>query len=158
MRSTYSKDLCLICVSNFGVREWVKSKLLYQDTDVMSFADKCNVVGCFADWDCNKFLMEKEKFSDKPRAQKKDSFLVFTESLSRRILRSRTSAIDLIQLERVSTSASSFLVHRLAYSSQTKYLVSWIWDRFPVFWTLAQRSFSLMLPVSGIEHSSDILG
>ena len=42
---------------------------------------------------------------------------VLTECFSRRILRLRTTAIDLIHSERVSTLTSSFFAHRLAYSS-----------------------------------------
>ena len=76
-----------------------------------------------------------------------DSCLVLTECLSRRILRFRTSAIDLIHSERVSASTSSFFAHRVAYSSHASMImpkfcprvVPWIWDRFPVFWALAQK-------------------
>ena len=36
----------------------------------MSLTDKCNVVGYFVCGYCNKFLMEKGTFSDKPGSQK----------------------------------------------------------------------------------------
>ena len=58
---------------------------------------------------------------------KMDSCLVLTECLSRRILRFRTSAIDLIHSERVSTSTSSFFAHRLAYSSHASIIMSKFW-------------------------------
>ena len=48
-------------------REWVKSKFLWQDADVMSLADKCIVVGCFVRGDYDKILMETGKFSDNIR-------------------------------------------------------------------------------------------
>ena len=48
-------------------REWVKSKLLWQDADVMSLADKCRVVGCFVCGDYDKILVETGKFSDNIR-------------------------------------------------------------------------------------------
>ena len=67
----------------------------------MSLADKCIVVGCFVCGDYDKFLMETGKFSDNIRVT--ENGLVLTECLSRRILRFRTSAIDLIHSERVST-------------------------------------------------------
>ena len=56
-----------------------------------------------------------------------DPCLVLTECLSRRILRFRTSVIDLIHPEKVSTSTSSFLAHRLAYSSQVSMIMLKIW-------------------------------
>ena len=45
-------------------REWVKSKFLCQDADVMSFANKCIVVGRYVCGDYDKILMETGKFSD----------------------------------------------------------------------------------------------
>ena len=48
-------------------REWVKSKCLWQDADVISLADKCIVVGCFVCGDYDKILMETGKFSDNIR-------------------------------------------------------------------------------------------
>ena len=38
-------------------REWVKSKFLCHDADVMSLADKCIVVGCFFCRDYDKILV-----------------------------------------------------------------------------------------------------
>ena len=71
-------------------------------------------------------------------------YMVLTECFSRRILRLRTSALDVIHPERVSTSTFSFFAHRLAYSSHasmimSNVLVSCLWDRFPVFWAVAQK-------------------
>ena len=43
-------------------REWVKSKFLCRDADVMSHEDKCIVVGCFVCGECDKILMETGKF------------------------------------------------------------------------------------------------
>ena len=48
-------------------REWVKSKFLRQDADVMSLADKCIVVGCFVCMDYDNILMETGKFSNNTR-------------------------------------------------------------------------------------------
>ena len=88
--------------------------------------------------------MTKFSWSDNTGAQKMDSRLVFTECISCRILRFRTSAIDLIYSERVSTSTSSFLAHRLAFfphrsMMNNKVLVPWVWDSFPIFMTLPQK-------------------
>ena len=131
-------------------REWVKSKFLWQDADVMSLADKCIVVGCFVCGDCDKILMETGKFSDKSGSLKMDSCLVLTECLSRRILRFRTSAIDLIHSERVSTSTSSFFAHRLAYSSHASMIMSKFWCHeyetgSLYFGPLLKRSLSFIL-------------
>ena len=63
---------------------------------------------------CRRGLWKISKISG---SLKIDSCLVLKECLSRRILRFKTSAIDLIHFERVSASMYSFLAHRLAYSS-----------------------------------------
>ena len=55
------------------------------------------------------------------------SCLVLTNRLSRRILRFRTSAIDLTHSERVLTSTSSFLAHRLTYSSHASMMILKFW-------------------------------
>ena len=47
--------------------EWVKSKFLCENADVMSLADKCIVVGCFVCGVFDKILMETRKFSDNIR-------------------------------------------------------------------------------------------
>ena len=54
----------------------------------------------------------------------KNSDLVLTECLSRRILRLTTSPIDLINSERASSSTSSFLAHCLAYTSHASMIIS----------------------------------
>ena len=87
---------------------------LWQDADVMSLANKCIVVGCFVCGDYDKILMETGKFSDNIRVTENGLVSgVDRVLLCRRILRFRTSAIDLIHSERVSTSTSSFFAHRL---------------------------------------------
>ena len=48
-------DVCMV------PREWVKSKFLCQDADVMSLADKCIVIGCFVCGDYDKIIMETEQ-------------------------------------------------------------------------------------------------
>ena len=68
-------------------REWVKSKFLWQDADVMSLADKRIVVGCLVCRDYDKILMETGKLSDNIRVTEMDSCLVLTECLRRGILR-----------------------------------------------------------------------
>ena len=65
-----------------------------------------------------------------------DSCLVLTECFSCQILRLRTSAVDLIHSERVSTSTSSFFAHRLAYSSHKSMIM-------PKFWYHEYESGSL---------------
>ena len=93
----------------------------------MSLADKCIVVGCFVCGDYDKILMETGKFPDKSGSLKTDSCLVLTECISRRILRLRTPAIDLIHSERVSTSTSSFFAHHLAYTSHASMIMPKFW-------------------------------
>ena len=96
--------------------EWVKSKFLCQNADVMSLAGKCLVVGCFVCGDYEKIYMETGKFSNNIRVT--ENVLVLTACFSRRILRFRTSAIDLIHSERVSTSTTSFLsLHEKLYTT-----------------------------------------
>ena len=63
-----------------------------------------------------KFWWRGESSLTTSGSQKMDSYPTGTECSSRWILRFRTSATDLIHLERASTSASSFLAHRLVYS------------------------------------------
>ena len=106
-------------------RKRVKSKFLYQDADVILLADKCLVVRSFVCRNYDKVLMETGKFSDNLRVT--ETCLMLTERLSRRILRFRTSAIDLTHSERVSTSTSSFLAHRLAYSSHASMMILKFW-------------------------------
>ena len=67
--------------------------------------------------------METRKFSDNLRVTEMDSCLVFTELLGRQFLRFKTSAIDLTHSERMSTSTSPFLAHRLAYSSHVSMMM-----------------------------------
>ena len=55
-----------------------------------------------------KFSWRRESSLTTSGSLKMDLCLVLTECLSRRILRFRTSAVDLIHSERVSTSTSSF--------------------------------------------------
>ena len=114
-----------ICVQHFWCRkireilcrvprEWVKSKFLWQDAYVMSLSDKCIVVGFFV-WQNShgdgKVLWQHQGHWKCTRVW------CWQSAFSRRILRFKTSATDLIYSERVSTSTSSFFSHRLAYSS-----------------------------------------
>ena len=94
-------------------RKRVKSKSLYQDADVVHLADKCIVIRSFVRRNYDKVLMETGKFSDNLRVTENGLVSGVDRVLSRRILRFRTSAID---SESVSTSTSSFLANRLAYS------------------------------------------
>ena len=94
--------------------------------------------------------METGQFSDNLRVTEMDSYLVSTECLSRRILRFRTSAIDLTHSERVSTSTSSFLAHRLAYSSHASIMILKFWCHENETWSLyfgplRKRSLSFWL-------------
>ena len=117
----WCRKICKIVYRVSGKRV----KFLYQDADVVLPADKCIVVRSFV---CrNKVLMETRKFSDNLRVTEMDSCLVLKERLSRRILRFRTSAIDLTHSERVSTSTSSFFAHRLAYSSHASMMILKFW-------------------------------
>ena len=60
-------------------------------------------------------------------AMKRYLFFGVDRALSRLILRFRRSAIDLTHSERVSTSTSSFIAHRLAYSSQASMMILKFW-------------------------------
>ena len=95
----------------------------------MYLADKCIVVGYFV---CGpgtmiKFSWRRESSLTTLGSLKMDSCLVLTECLSRRILRFRTSAIDLIHSDRVSGSTSSFFAHRLAYTSHASIIMPKFW-------------------------------
>ena len=72
-----------------------------------------------------------------------DSCLVLTQWLSRRILRFRTSAIDLIRYKSVSFDVfflcpPSGILFTCIHNN-AKVLVPSIWDSFPVFWAFAQK-------------------
>ena len=108
-------------------RKRVKSKFLYQDADVILPADKCIVVRSLSAGTMTKFSWRREGSLTTSGSQKMDSCLVLTESLSRGIQRFRTSAIDLTHSERVSTSISFFLAHRLAYSSHASMMILKFW-------------------------------
>ena len=77
--------------------------------------------------DYDKFSWRLESSLATSGSLKMDSCLVLTECFSRRILRFRTSAIDLIHSERVSTSTSSFFSNRLAYSSHASMIIPKFW-------------------------------
>ena len=79
---------------------------------------------CLLEYD--KILMETGKFSDNIRVTE-NGLASGVEYFSRRILRFRTSAIDLIHSERVSASTSSFFAHRLAYSSHPSMIMPKFW-------------------------------
>ena len=97
-----------------------------------------------------KFSWRLERSLTTSGSLKMDSCLVLTECLSRRILRFRTSAIDLIHSERVSTSTSSFFAHRLAYSSHASMIMPKCWCHeyetgSLYFGPLLKRSLSFIL-------------
>ena len=97
-----------------------------------------------------KFSWRRESSLTTSGSLKMDSCLVLTECFSRRILRFRTSAIDLIHSERVSTSTSSFFAHRLAYSSHASMIMPKFWCHeyetgSLYFWPLLKRSLSFTL-------------
>ena len=98
----------------------------YQDVDV-SLADKRIVVGCFVCRNDDKVLVETGKPFDIISATKMDSCLVLTEYLSHRILRISISPVDFTHSERVSSSTSSFIAHRLAYASHASMIMSKFW-------------------------------
>ena len=104
-------------------REWVKSKFLWQDADGMSLADKCIGLDALSAGTMTKFSWRRASSLTTSGSLKMVSCLVLTECFSRRILRFRTSAIDLIHSERVLTSTSSFFAHRLAYSSHASMIM-----------------------------------
>ena len=73
----------------------------------------------------------------------------------RRILRYRTTAIDLIHSERVPTSTSSFFAHRLAYSSNASMITSKFWRHeyetgSLYFMPMLKRFLSFMLGTTSI--------
>ena len=93
----------------------------------MSLADKCIVLDALSAGTITKFSWRREISLTTSGSLKMDSCLVLTECFSRRILRFRTSAIELIHSERVSTSTSSFFAHRLAYSLHASMIMSEFW-------------------------------
>ena len=97
-------------------RKRVKSKFLYQDADVILLADKCIVVRSFICRNYDKVLMETGNPSDNLRVT--ENGLV---SGVDRAFKSSNSTFqnigDRLNPLGVSTSTSSFLAHRLAYSS-----------------------------------------
>ena len=97
-----------------------------------------------------KFSWRRESSLTTSGSQKMDSCLVLTERLSRRMLRFRTSAMDLTYSERVSTSTSSFLAYRLAYSSHASMMILKFWCHenetgYLYFGPLRKTSFSFWL-------------
>ena len=70
-----------------------------------------------------KFSWRRESSRATSGSREMDSYLVLTECFSRRILRFTTSPIDLISLERVSSSTSSFLAHCLEYASHASMII-----------------------------------
>ena len=103
-------------------RTRVKSKFLYQDADVIPLADKCIIVTSLVCRNYDKVLMVTGKFSGNFRV--KENGLV---SGVDRAFKSSNSTLqnigDLTHSERVSTSTSSFLAHRLAYFSHTSMMI-----------------------------------
>ena len=102
----------------------------------MSLVDKCIVVRFFVCGDYVNILIETRNFSDNITVTENLLFLVLTECLSRRGLRFRTSAIELIHSERVSTSISFFFARRLTYSSNESMIM-------PKFWCHAYETGSM---------------
>ena len=133
-------------------RKRVKSNFLYQDADVMPLADKCVVVRSFVCRNYDKVLMKTRKLYDNIRVTKNGlvSDVKSTESLSRRILRLSISLIDLIYSERVSSSVSSFFVHRLAYVSHASMKMSKCWCH-----ENETGSLYFMPVVSGLIYTND---
>ena len=114
-----------------------------------------------------KFASRRESSLTTSRSLMMDSCLVLTECFSRRILRFKTLAIDLIHSERVSTSTSSFFAYRLAYSSHTSMIMPKFWCHeyetgSLYFGPLLKRYFSFTLriilrsPVTILPHGAYI--
>ena len=121
----YRKTCQIICRVS---RKWKESKFLNQDVDVVSFANKGIVIGCFVGRNYNQILMETRKLTRTTSGSRKmDSDLVLTKSFSRRILRFTTLPIDLIHSVRVSSSTSFSLAHCLAYASHASMIISKFW-------------------------------
>ena len=110
-------------------RKRVKSKFLYQDADVIPLADKCVVVRSSVCMNYDKVLMKTRKLYDNIRVTENGlvSDVESTECLSRRNLHLSIYPIDLIYSERVSSSVSSFFIHRLAYTSHASMMMSKFW-------------------------------
>ena len=131
-------------------RKRVKSKFLYQDADVIFPADKCIVVRSFVCRNYDKVLMETGKFSDNLSVT--ENGLV---SGVDRAFKSSNSTFQnigdrLTHSERVSTSTSSFLAHRLAYSSHASMMILKFWCHENetgslYFGPLCKRSVSIWL-------------
>ena len=110
-------------------RSELSLKFLYQDADVIPLADKCVVVRSFVCRNYDKVVMKTRKLYDNIRVIKNGlvSDVESTEYLSRRNLRFSISPIDLIYSERVSSSVSSFFIHRLAFASHASMMMSKFW-------------------------------
>ena len=121
----------------------------------MSLVDKCMAVRFFVCGDYLNILIEIRNFSDNVMITENllflvFSFLVLTECLSRRSLRFRTSVIDLIHSERVSTSISFFFAFRLTYSSNASMIMSKFecheYETVSMyFWSLLKISLSIII-------------
>ena len=98
-----------------------------------------------------KFSWRRESSLTTSVSLKMDYCLVLTECFnSRRVLRFRTSPIDLIHSDKVSTSTSSFFAHRLACSSHASMIMPKFWCHefetgFLYFGPLLKRSHILIL-------------
>ena len=127
-----------------GSREWVKSKFLCQDVDVISLPDKCVVVRCFVSGDYDKILMETGKFSDNIRVTENGRL-----SCVDRVLKSSNSTFhnvgDRLDPLRNSFNFDVFFLcpssHILfiRFHDYSKVLVPWIWDKVPCILALAQE-------------------
>ena len=121
-------------------REWVKSKFLCQDADVMYLADKCIVVECFVhekfSWR-RKVLWQNHGHWKWTRVWCWQSALVvefYVKNISDRLDPLRKSvSFDVF----FPCPTSGILFTRIHNNANV--LVPWIWDRFPVFWALAQN-------------------
>ena len=88
-----------------------------------------------------KFSWRRESFLTTSVWLKMDYCPVLSECFSRRVLRFRTSPIDFrksVNFDVFFLCPPSGLLFTCIHDN-AKVLVPWIWDRFPVFWALAQK-------------------
>ena len=117
----------------------MESKFFDQDVDVVSFASKCIVIGCFVGRNYDKILIETGKLTDKIRVTKtgfgygvdrifQSSDSAFNHFTDRLNPFGKSVEFDILFLGPLSD------IRFTCIHDNIKVLVPWKWDRFPEFW------------------------
>ena len=139
------RNICKIVCRVPGKR--VKSKFLYQDTDVILLADKCIVVRSFVCRNYDKVLMETGKFSDNLRVTENGLVSVVDRAFkaSNSTFQNIGDRLNPLDFDILFLGPPSCILLTRVHDD-IKILMPWEWDRFPVFRALAQNIFQF-LPV-----------